>query len=450
MKKILYLLLLLIPNLVDAQSSGKGRSGDRLLLPKTPRRYQTQQNFQRLIQLDREMVRRRSFIEFSAQHSGLIDLPQEVTIPVIVHILYKAGTETKGLPSVSDVKQQLDISSKDFRQTVKISKHLADTKEKFSDKNALDTKVSFCLASKDPGGRATSGVLTVPTAVSAWFVDDKMKSATTGGSTAWDTEKYLNIWVVNFPDTISGYAQMPAGPAATDGIVIDARYFGKKSTTDKNFPYTEGKTLTHLLGNYLNLYDLWSDTQLCGDDGVDDTPIQNAPTLGCVDYRHVSTCEGNPVVMSMNFMDNTNDPCQYMFSNGQKRRMTACLVKDGIRYKLTQSGETQCANGNNAQLAQENNPIQALKPPILPTFNYRIYPNPAQSSVNFEIAIEQSAKAEVLIFNAQGSVYKRLNYTVNEGSQVFEVKCDDWSPGLYIVRLNVNESVVTDKIIINR
>ena len=450
MKKILYLLLFLIPILVEAQSSGKGRSGDRLLLPKTPRRYQTQQNYQRLIQLDREMVRRRSFIEFSAQHSGLIDLPQEVTIPVVVHILYKAGTETKGLPSVNDVKQQLDISSKDFRQTVKISKHLADTKEKFSDKNALDTKVSFCLASKDPSGRATTGVLTVPTAVSAWFVDDKMKSATTGGSTAWDTEKYLNIWVVNFPDTISGYAQMPAGPAATDGIVIDARYFGKKSTTDKNFPYTEGKTLTHLLGNYLNLYDLWSDTQLCGDDGVDDTPIQNAPTLGCVDYRHISTCEGNPVVMSMNFMDNTNDLCQYMFSNGQKRRMTACLVKDGIRYKLTQSGETQCVNENNAQLAQENNTIQALKPPILSTFNYRIYPNPAQSSVNFEIAIEQSAKAEVLIFNAQGSVYKRLNYTVNEGSQVFEVKCDDWSPGLYIVRLNVNDSVVTDKIIINR
>ena len=166
MKKILYLLFLLIPTLVDAQSSGKGRSGDRLLLPKTPRRYQTQQNYQRLIQLDREMVRRRSFIEFSAQHSGLIDLPQEVTIPVVVHLLYKAGTETKGLPSVNDVKQQLDISSKDFRQTVKISKHLADTKEKFSDKNALDTKVSFCLASKDPSGRATTGVLTVPTAVS--------------------------------------------------------------------------------------------------------------------------------------------------------------------------------------------------------------------------------------------------------------------------------------------
>ena len=145
----------------------------------------------------------------------------------------------------------------------------------------------------------------------------------TGGSTTWDSEKYLNIWVVSFPDSISGYAQMPAGPAVTDGIVIDARYFGKKGTTDKDFPYTEGKTLTHLLGSYLNVYELWSKTRQCGDDGVDDTPIQNAPTLGCVDYRHVSTCDGNPVAMSMNFMDNTTTPVNTCLPPGKR---SGCML----------------------------------------------------------------------------------------------------------------------------
>ena len=450
MKKILYLLLLLLPNLLIAQSSGKGKSGDRLLMPKTPRHYYTQQNYERLLKLDREMASRRAFMEFGTQHGTVFDLPQEVTIPVVVHILYKAGTDTRTLPSASDVKNQLAISSKDFRQTVKIEKHEADTKEKFSDKNALDTKISFCLASKDPTGRATTGILNVPTSVASWFADDKMKSATTGGSTTWDSEKYLNIWVVSFPDSISGYAQMPAGPTMTDGIVIDARYFGKKSNSDKDFPYTEGKTLTHLLGSYLNVYELWSETKQCGDDGVDDTPIQNAPTLGCVDYRHVSTCDGNPVAMSMNFIDNTNDPCQYMFTNGQKKRMHACLVKDGIRYKLVQSGETQCANGNNTQALQKPTVVKPIETIAMASFNYRIYPNPAQESINFEIATEQAAKAEFTIFNAQGSIQKQMYYTVNVGNQVFEVKCSDWSPGLYFVRMQVNEDVKTEKVIINR
>jgi hypothetical protein len=351
MKKILYLLILLMPCLIMAQDRNgqPNRGAEKLRLPQTPRRYYTQKNYQRLLTVDRDMARKRAFLELSMRNTTFTPLPDDVNIPVVVHILYKTGSDTRNLPTLSDVKKQLDISSKDFRQTVKIEKHEADKKEKFSDNNALDTRISFCLAANDPSGRSTTGVLTVPTSVTTWVADDKMKSTATGGSTAWNTEKFLNIWVVSFSDSISGYAQMPMGPAATDGIVIDARYFGKKNNSDKTFPYTEGKTLTHLLASYLNVYELWSETELCGDDGVEDTPIHNAPTLGCVSYRHVTTCGDNRVVMSMNFMDNTNDECQYMFTNGQKKRMHACLVKDGIRYGLVLSGEAQCGQ-NKANL----------------------------------------------------------------------------------------------------
>lgn len=347
MKRILYLILwvVVLPLSIEAQDRGV----DRLKLPKTPRRYYTQKNHQRLLSLDKEMRIKRNFLERDIAALSYNDLPKEVNIPVIVHVLYKTGTDKKLLPTESDIRQQLDICTKDFRQRIKIEKHEADTKERFSEKSALDTKVSFCLASQTPTGQKTTGVLMVPTSVTTWLADDKMKSANTGGSTPWNTEKYLNIWVVNFPDTISGYAQMPAGPTATDGIVIDMRYFGKKSNKDKTFPYTEGKTLTHLIGSYLNVYELWSETELCGDDFVEDTPIHNAPTLGCVDYRHVSTCGSNPVAMTMNFMDNTNDDCQYMFTKGQMRRMWACLVKEGIRYSLVQSGDIQCGQ-NKANL----------------------------------------------------------------------------------------------------
>ena len=449
MKKVLYLVFLLLPSMLSAQSAGRGRSGDRLLLPTTPRRYYTQKNHQRLLALDRDMARRRAFLDLSA-NNNLAGLTEDVTLPVVVHILYKAGTNPNTMPSASDIRKQLDIISKDFRQTVKVKKHEADDKEHFSDKNALDTRISFCLASKTITGAATTGILTVPTSVTTWLADDKMKSATTGGSTAWDTEKYLNIWVVNFPDSISGYAQMPAGPAATDGIVIDARYFGKKPNTDKTFPYTEGETMTHLMGTYLNLYELWSETTLCADDGVEDTPIHNAPTLGNVDYKHVSTCNGNPVVMSMNYMDNTNDNMQYMFTNGQKRRLQATLLPNGIRYKLVQNGATQCTRGNaNAPLVQQ---LVTPKPPAPQQTNisYRIYPNPAQDNINFDIGVEKSGTATLTVFNAQGSLQMSQKYQVSEGSQSFSINCSKWTTGLYFVHLTINDTVVTERVLINR
>ena len=447
MKKIIYFLLFLIPVLLEAQN--RANVQDRLLLPKTPRRYYTQKNHQRLLSIDREMARRRAFLDMSL-NLNTPALTEDVTIPVVVHVLYKAGTSTRDLPSASDIRQQLDIVSKDFRQTVRIQRHLADTRERFSEKNGLDTRISFCLASKTPTGATTTGILNVPTSVTTWLADDKMKSATTGGSTAWDTEKYLNIWVVNFPDSIGGYAQMPVGPAATDGIVIDYRYFGKKPNNDKTFPYTEGETMTHLMGSYLNLYELWSETVQCGDDGVEDTPIHNAPTLGNVDYRFVSTCDGNPVVMSMNYMDNTNDNMLYLFTKGQKKRLQATLAPNGIRYKLVQSGAAQCTNGNpNAQIVQQN-PPKPTTPLLLSPMSYRIYPNPAQDNINLEIGVEKSGEATLNIYNAQGGLQVSKTYKVTEGSQSFTVNCGTWTTGLYFVQLKVNEDVVSEKVLIER
>ena len=448
MKKIIFLILLLSPAFIFAQRQDSTII-DRLKLPKTPRQYYTQKNLQRLLKLDADMTRLRAFLELSIPNLGIGGLPEEVTIPVVVHILYKSGSSTANLPSESDVKQQLDIVTKDFKQTVKIEKHEADTKEKFSDRNALDTRISFCMAAKDPTGRAMSGVLTVPTSTGTWAADDKMKSATTGGSTAWDTEKYLNIWVVNLPDSISAYAQMPGGPAATDGIVVDMRYFGKKNTSDKTFPYTEGKTLTHLIGSYLNLYELWSETVLCGDDGVEDTPIHNAPNIGCAGYRHMSTCEGNPIEMTMNFMDATNDDCQYMFTNGQKRRMHATLAKGGIRSKLVEGAATLCKNNNLAENTERTD-IQSLTAQTTKGFAYRIYPNPAKDNIHLDIALEQEGLAEFTVFNAQGAIKTTQKHAVNEGNQQFSVNCGAWSAGLYFIRLKVNDTVITERVVISQ
>ena len=63
MKKILYLLWLLLPSLLMAQNREVSRGAERLKLPKTPRRYYTQKNHQRLLGMDREMRIKRMYLK---------------------------------------------------------------------------------------------------------------------------------------------------------------------------------------------------------------------------------------------------------------------------------------------------------------------------------------------------------------------------------------------------
>jgi hypothetical protein len=66
----------------------------------------------------------------------------------------------------------------------------------------------------------------------------------------------------------------------------------------------------------MNLRHIWGDAT-CSD-LVSDTPTHNAANYGVPAYPHYSTCSGNPVEMTMNYMDYTDDRGMFMFSNGQK------------------------------------------------------------------------------------------------------------------------------------
>jgi hypothetical protein len=85
----------------------------------------------------------------------------------------------------------------------------------------------------------------------------------------------------------------------------------------------------------LNVRHIWGDST-CGNDLVSDTPSHNAANYGSPIFPHYSTCPGNPIEMTMNFMDYTNDVSMYMFTNGQKDRMRAQFLPGGYRYSFIQ------------------------------------------------------------------------------------------------------------------
>lgn len=252
-----------------------------------------------------------------------------VTIPVVVHVVYRNSTQ-----NVSDaqIQSQIDVLNADFRRTNSDANLVPSA---FSGV-AADAEITFCLASQTPSGAPFNGINRVATTrTSSFGTGNAVKSSSNGGSTGWDPNRYMNMWVCDIGGGILGYATFPGtASSTTDGIVVDYRYFGTIGTATA--PFNKGRTATHEVGHWLNLRHIWGDAT-CGSDFVNDTPTHNTSNGGCPSYPHFSTCSGSPIEMTMNYMDYTDDACMYMFSEGQKQRMQALFGSGGARAAILTS-----------------------------------------------------------------------------------------------------------------
>src|SRR5207245_2531623 len=118
---------------------------------------------------------------------------------------------------------------------------------------AADVQIEFALATADPNGKATNGIIRKGTRITYFTNDDKIKYNSGGGDDAWDSRYYLNIWVGNLYNLL-GYASVPGGPADKDGVVISTAAFG---TINTGYPYNLGRTAVHEIGHWLNLKHIW-------------------------------------------------------------------------------------------------------------------------------------------------------------------------------------------------
>ncbi|KAA9030683.1 M43 family zinc metalloprotease [Niallia endozanthoxylica] len=242
-----------------------------------------------------------------------------IRIPVVVHVVY--NTPVQNVPD-EQINSQMVVLNQDFRS---LNADIVNVPGVFQDRIA-DARVEFTLATVDPQGNPTNGIVRVPTNVTEFTIEaDNVKFTVAGGSDAWPSDKYLNMWVCNLEGGLLGYAQFPGGPANTDGVVIDFQAFGTTGTAAP--PFHLGRTATHEVGHWLNLFHIWGDDgEACtGSDLVDDTPNQAGPNFGCPTFPHITCSNGPNGDMFMNYMDYGDDHCIIMFSKGQADRMDACL-----------------------------------------------------------------------------------------------------------------------------
>jgi Pregnancy-associated plasma protein-A/Secretion system C-terminal sorting domain/Fibronectin type III domain len=243
-----------------------------------------------------------------------------LTIPVVFHVLWNTSTQ-----NISDaqIHSQLAALNNDFRA---LNSDVSQVPPLFAGLVA-DCQINFCLATRSPSGVTTNGITRRSCLVTNWMSPgpgNSLTSFTENGIDAWNTTKYLNIYVCSLGGNVIGFAGSPGlFPASRDVVVLDYRYTGTIGTAVSN--YNRGHTASHEVGHWLALEHIWGDG-VCASDKVADTPNHDANNFGCPTFPHLSTCAGTPVEMTMNYMDYTIDLCKSMFTHGQKARMRAALA----------------------------------------------------------------------------------------------------------------------------
>jgi Secretion system C-terminal sorting domain/Pregnancy-associated plasma protein-A len=428
-----YLLIFTLSSLLHLQAQNRNY-----------RQYATQEVMARLEKENPNILSAKSEIErFLAKDRFKYQAKQQV-IPVAFHILYNPGAE---YPTAEEVLAQLNGLNRDFGEADPVikSERYGFTAGGF-DKKLAKAQISFCLAEPPKDFKKESSINFVPVTRKSWGLGDSLKAERTGGVSPWTPETILNIWVVKLSDDKAGYAQMPGGPLASDGVVIDYKYFGVNGKlSDGN--YAEGKTLTHLVGTYLGLYELWDERIPCSDDYVDDTPIHNAPNFGVNNYQQISMCDRQTVEMTMNFMDNSDDEQLVMFTNGQKARMQAILSKEGPRAKLA-DGDTKCSKPKLSDPLAEAEDILALKSTETEQQTVKVFPNPVRNLLSIEISskLGQGQYRTVLYDELGRIVYQ--NQGPHEGFRLLQVDCAKYPAGIYFLHVTVDDKRFNDKLII--
>ncbi len=262
-----------------------------------------------------------------------------LTVPVVFHIVLS----NPSLVTDAQLKAQLDTLNKDYAGTNGDTLHIPPWfKPLFGKAN-----IQFALAVQTPDGEPTTGIERITTSHGQFdvFTND-VKHTATGGVEAWNTDNYLNVWVCELANGYLGLATFPDdNDSANQGAMIEYRSIPGGSFTN----YNGGKTLSHEIGHYFNLYHVWGDDNgaCTGTDYVDDTPNQGNYTSGCPGNDTVVVDNCSPVapgILFQDYMDYSYDNCLVMFTVDQVARMQAAALTwrsaiihlagiDGPRFK---------------------------------------------------------------------------------------------------------------------
>jgi len=252
-------------------------------------------------------------------------------LPVVFHVMHAPSDTVVGQgTNLSDeqIQSQLVALNHDFARK-------AGTRGFNQIPVGADARLIFVLAGRDPQGQWHKGINRVPYEASLAHpmgADLIMKDLS-----RWPVDRYVNIWVVGrIQMGVLGYAWLPSmlvgDPqySRADGVVLSAQVTGSLDwvppgqSLNLHPVYAYGRTLTHEMGHYLDLYHTWGDGDCTVDDEIEDTPNCDGPLFGCPSVAPIDCPPALPRMIS-NYMDYTDDDCMNVFTQGQVQRMRQSL-----------------------------------------------------------------------------------------------------------------------------
>jgi len=268
--------------------------------------------------------------------------PEVYVLPVVVHVVHLGEPVGQGhnLPAAR-IHAQIRTLNEDFRRKEGTPGHNAHP-------HGGDARIEFVLASVDPDGAPTDGIVRVDASTLA-------NPNPPGGLFDyyafygyWDPERYINVWTLPLPestvDVVLGFATgpetdlpgsdllLPGEPVQAEGILVNSAHFGPSVASAA---HGQGRTLTHEMGHYLGLLHPWGDGTCTGDDHCADTPAAGQAVYGCPTSAPLG-CDGTPVMVG-NYMNYTDDACMNLFTRDQIARMRHVLAESPRRRHLATS-----------------------------------------------------------------------------------------------------------------
>ena len=256
------------------------------------------------------------------------------TLPMVIHLIYypdRSIGSTNGPLTDCHVHAAMEELNKTFGQTQDL-----ELPEEFASVAAGDTRIRFQLATQDPEGNSTTGIVrhpiegTLAELLREVPVRDNSLVSIHDELGRWNPTQYINIYV--YPalllGDVLGIATFPTEISNTDEnsedfVLVKGGAFSPIPPYDPRSNLS--RTFVHEVGHYLFLEHPWGLNGSCTeDDGCPDTPNTASPAI---------RCSGNPAcnrrglrAMTENYMDYVEDPCYRLFTSCQRGRMRAALA----------------------------------------------------------------------------------------------------------------------------
>lgn len=327
--------------------------------------------------------------KWQLENQNFIKSRTVVTLPVVVHVVWHEDEE-----NISDeqIYAQIDILNKDFRAT---NCQIPTVEDPFQSLVA-DMEFEFCLAQIGPDGRPTTGITRTRSSIPFFDCNsDFLYRENLGGADAWDTDRYINIWVAKLGPVVGG-STLGCGTftysldSTKQGITVNYWAFGNIGPVIK--PNHLGRTATHELGHFFNLRHVFSngnEPEPCTEDpdGIGDTPTQSGTFAQQCPNEKQFSCGTQD--MYMNYMNYTADGCMAMFTKGQKEVVWATL--NMLRPELLQSNVCTAT-------------------PQTDDFEYTIIPNPVSDLFTLKKGATTTHRSGTLrILDTSGKVVSEIS-----------------------------------------